>query len=105
MSLLPAAAAAKTGAESYQKYCAKCHGERGGADGPAADVLDVRPGKLNDCERMQSLDDAYLEQIITKGGESVGKSAQMPAAKRVPAAELPGLIKHLRSFCEHKPEA
>jgi len=103
LTLLAGTAAAKTGEESYQKYCVKCHGDTGAGDGPAAEVLDVRPGKLSDCERMKTLDDAYLEKIITNGGESVGKSAQMPAAKRVKAEELPELIKYLRSFCSDGP--
>jgi len=103
--LFAAAAAAKTGEQSYQMYCVKCHGDTGAGDGPAAEVLDVRPGKLSDCERMKTLDEAYLKKIITNGGESVGKSAQMPAAKRVKAEELPGLIKYLRSFCSDGPGA
>ncbi|MFQ5478135.1 MAG: c-type cytochrome [Candidatus Binatia bacterium] len=93
-------ATAETAEENYGKYCAKCHGDDGSGNGPAADVLDVFPGDFTDCERMASILDEDLATITATGGEAVGRSRQMPAAARIPPEDLPALVEYVRSFCK-----
>ncbi|MFQ5353169.1 MAG: hypothetical protein ACE5D3_08875, partial [Candidatus Binatia bacterium] len=58
------------------------------------------PADFSDCSHMKSLTDAYLLEIVKKGGEAVGKSLQMPPAAKVAEEDLPALIDYIRSFCE-----
>lgn len=88
--------------ETYQQFCASCHGEDGTGNGPAAFVLEKPPQDFSDCKAMASKSTEYLVKIITEGGAAVGKSVQMPASgKNLSAqqiAELADFIAH--NFCE-----
>jgi mono/diheme cytochrome c family protein len=64
--------------EIYQQRCVACHGEKGLGDGPASAGLTPRPRAFSDHDWQQSVDDAYIQQIIQFGGTAVGKSAAMP---------------------------
>jgi len=59
----------------YQAYCSGCHGTSGKGDGPAAKTMPVEPAD-HTCGSMTKHSDAYLIDIIAKGGTRVGKSAQ-----------------------------
>jgi len=98
--LVPKLSRAVDAEENYAKHCVKCHGENGDGKGPASAVLDVSPGDFSDCETMKTLSDEFLVTIITTGGEAVGKSPQMPAARKVAAEDIPALVKYIRGFCE-----
>ncbi len=93
---------AATAEENFQEHCAKCHGEEGRGDGPAADVLDQELPDFTDCEYMKTLSDEYLTKIISEGGEAVGKSRQMPAGKRAKLAEedIEPMVNFVRSLCQ-----
>jgi mono/diheme cytochrome c family protein len=69
---------AKAGLEVHKKNCLRCHGERGKGDGPAAKLLKTKPSDWSDKAKMSGLSDDYLFKIITKGGETSGKSKLMP---------------------------
>ena len=59
----------------YQSRCALCHGESGLGDGRmAAIVKSPPPFNLT----LSVMPDAYLKEIITRGGEAMGRSVQMP---------------------------
>lgn len=66
------------GKKYYVTYCSGCHGETGKADGPAAVSLPVRPANHTDGSVMNQLSDKVLVEIISKGGQAVGKSPFMP---------------------------
>lgn len=66
------------GKRLYQTYCSGCHGPSGKGDGPVAKTLAVRPAD-HTRSAMSKHTDQYLADIISKGGASVGRSAQMPA--------------------------
>jgi mono/diheme cytochrome c family protein len=66
------------GKRLYQAYCSGCHGLSGKGDGPAAKTLPVKPADHTRIE-MNKYTDQYLIEIISKGGASVGRSAQIPA--------------------------
>ena len=67
---------ASAGGQSYQLYCATCHGREGKGDGPAA-PKNPAPANHSDAVYMGKLDDAYLYRVIQKGGAAVGKSPLM----------------------------
>lgn len=62
----------------YRKMCVSCHGEAGRGDGPAADVLAVKPRDFAAPGFLAGVDQGQLQRVILEGGPAVGKSAQMP---------------------------
>ena len=72
------AAEVETGATLYIKHkCARCHGDEGKGDGP---VFAKKGKSIEDWTQPATLaefDDAYLAEIIVKGGKALGKSPKM----------------------------
>ena len=70
------------GQQTFLTYCAMCHGEWGGGDGPLAAQLQreahVRPAMLNNRDRMNQLSRDELIRVITTGGGHTGRSNLMP---------------------------
>ena len=91
----------------YQTYCTGCHGSSGRGDGPAAKTLPVRPADHTRAE-MTKHSDQYLFDIISEGGASVGKSAQMPAwgavIKEQQILEIVGYIRGLSRPADDSPQ-
>ncbi len=79
----------------YMQRCTMCHGASGAGDGPGAADLNPKPRNLQDAAWQTSVDDAYIEKIITLGGAGVGKSAAMPPNPDI-ASNLP-VMKALRA--------
>ncbi len=69
------------GEETFQIYCASCHGERGLGDGVAAASLDPHPQNL--AENQKNLSDAYLFWRIAEGGMMEPFSSAMPSWKGI----------------------
>jgi len=67
------------GKELFKSNCAPCHGESGKGDGPGGQVLPVKPADLGERIAANRYSDQYLIDVISKGGNSVGKSNFMPA--------------------------
>jgi len=65
------------GRVQYLTFCASCHGESGGGDGPLSETLDPRPARHNDPRYMNALSDEHLFRVIKFGGAAVGKSPTM----------------------------
>ncbi|MDP6184334.1 MAG: cytochrome c [Gammaproteobacteria bacterium] len=70
----------QSGAGNYMGNCLACHGATGGGDGPLADSLggDIKPRSLADPSLLSVRTDAFLFDVIKKGGKSVGLSELMP---------------------------
>jgi mono/diheme cytochrome c family protein len=70
------------GQEAYLQYCAMCHGQWGGGDGPVAAQLTqeakAHPAALNDRERMSRLSRDEVIRVIERGGAHTGRSNLMP---------------------------
>jgi len=66
------------GKAKYQEHCASCHGTEGKGDGPDAKDLTPKPRNHTDGNAMNRLRDNYLFTVIKSGGQTVGKSDQMP---------------------------
>lgn len=81
-ALVPSLALAEGNVEKgkalYAQQCASCHGVGGKGDGPAAAMLNPKPGNLTDKTYMAGLKDEQLVEAIKKGGGAVGKSPLMP---------------------------
>lgn len=58
----------------YRNYCVLCHGESGEGDGRAAKVHTPKPANLVTSQ----VPAAYIELIVRKGGEGVGRYRGMP---------------------------
>ncbi|MGE5306612.1 MAG: c-type cytochrome [Alphaproteobacteria bacterium] len=63
----------------FKSNCAPCHGGSGKGDGPGGQALPVKPAHLGERIATNRYSDQYLIDMISKGGNSVGKSNFMPA--------------------------
>jgi len=78
--LVPHARAdSEAGKEIYRQNCAPCHGVSGKGDGLGAQGLPVRPADHTDGAVMKGRSDAFLRDVISKGGSAMGLSPFMPA--------------------------
>jgi cytochrome c553 len=86
---------------SFLMFCAGCHGKTGGADGPTAASLSIKPRNFTDCAAMSKISDDTIFKVIKYGGASAGLSSEMPGwAAAMSDDEIKGLAKHVRSFCK-----
>lgn len=58
----------------FFNYCVTCHGPNADGNGRAAKLYDPRPANL----RASDKNDAYMRQIIRRGGKAMGRSEFMP---------------------------
>lgn len=97
------AGAGKTAFEArrvFQTLCATCHGSEGKGNGPASAGLDPKPRDYTDKAWQSTVTDDQLRQIITLGGQAVGKSAVMPGSPQLKSqpAVVDELVKIIRAF-------
>jgi mono/diheme cytochrome c family protein len=87
------------GQKLYATYCSGCHGDKGKGDGPAAKSLPVKPADHTDGNVMNQFSDKYLQDIISKGGGGVGKSAFMPGwSTQLKEKEVREIVAYMRSI-------
>jgi len=73
------------GRQLYTFYCTPCHGMQGAGDGQLAKLLDPKPRDHTDGkgtrpgDGMNDRTDEQLFKAITKGGQGINKSVNMPA--------------------------
>lgn len=96
------------GEEAYLAYCAMCHGDHGGGNGPLAAALAeagaTRPAHLDDEQRLAELGKAELKRIITLGGLHTGRSGVMPAwGERLDSTLVADIVDHLMTLPSSKP--
>lgn len=91
----PPARADEPGAVIFHTRCAICHGHN--ADGRSELARIMRPPPAN--LRASHLSDAQRAQIVRKGGESVGRSANMPNWEmELKEEELVAVLGYVRSI-------
>jgi mono/diheme cytochrome c family protein len=102
VSASPASAAdAAKGKTIFTKSCGGCHGETGKGDGAAAAALNPKPKDLSDKTYNSKLDDAYLHNIITKGGAAVGKAPLMPSfSSQLKEQDINDVVAYIRSLAK-----
>jgi len=89
------------GKQLYRENCAPCHGESGKGDGVGAQSLPVRPADHTNGALMSSRTDAFLRDVIVKGGTGVGLSAFMPAWQGIfNEQEIRDLVGYIRSLAQ-----
>jgi mono/diheme cytochrome c family protein len=96
---MPDADAVARGRETYQLYCASCHGATGDGDGPVSAGLEPKPAKHSDGNYMNELTDAHLHKVIKEGGSSVGKSPLMaPWGGTLSDAQIDDVVAYIRTL-------
>jgi cytochrome c553 len=94
-------ARADSAEENYATYCARCHGDRGRADGPSVSTLSTKPRNFADCSQMAKISDDTMFQAVKDGGASVGLPTDMPSwSNDLSDDEIHELVKFVRAFCK-----
>jgi mono/diheme cytochrome c family protein len=87
------------GKRIYRENCAPCHGESGKGDGAGARSLPVRPADHTNPAVMNARTDAFLRDVIAKGGNALGLSSFMPAWQGIfKDDEIQDLVGYIRSL-------
>ncbi len=87
------------GERLYRTYCAGCHGETGEGDGLHSFTLNPPPANHADSAFMSKLSNDYLFKVISNGGASVDKSAEMPTWRDVlNKNEIENVIIYIRTL-------
>lgn len=89
-----------SGARLYARFCAGCHGARGGGDGPNARYLPVPPAVHASRAAMAARTDDRLFDAIAAGGAPLDRSARMPAfGETLAPGQIAALVRHIRVLC------
>jgi cytochrome c oxidase cbb3-type subunit III len=89
------------GKNLYATYCSSCHGDKGKGDGVASKSLPVKLADHTSGLIMNQLSDKFLFDIISNGGNSVGKSSMMPAwGGQLNEKQIRDVIAYLRSIAD-----
>jgi len=86
----PTPALLARGRAAYEQHCARCHGPKGEADGPAAAALKDKPFNL----AKQRLQAAFVFGAITEGIPGT----PMPSFARLPAEERWAIAHHVEGL-------
>jgi len=95
----PIVVTAKT-RETYQWYCAQCHGIKGKGDGINAKFLTVPPRNHTKAEYLETRTDEQFFKAIKFGGLSVGRAPCMPAwGNTLKDSTIYELVRYIRELC------
>ena len=95
------AAVAHPGKVVYERHCATCHGATGGADGPGAAALAIKPPPLTDGRLLNPLPDDFLVTVVRDGAGAVGLAPQMPAFGRLlTEREIRDVVGYVRTLAQ-----
>lgn len=87
---------ARLGRVLYRNYCSLCHGPNGEGDGKMARII-KNPPPFN--LTLSRAPDVYLQNIVLKGGEAMGRSPRMPPwTGQLTKDEVQSIILHLKSL-------
>ena len=87
--------------ETYQWYCAQCHGVKGKGDGINAKFLTVPPRNHTKAEYLETRTDEQFFQAIKFGGLSVGRAPCMPAwGHTLSDSTIHELVRYIRELCQ-----
>jgi mono/diheme cytochrome c family protein len=92
-----AEAAVFRGGLVYANYCVTCHGVMADGNGRAARLYDPRPANL----RASNKNDAYVELIVRRGGELLGRSGKMPPwEEELTDEQISDIVQYIRSLIQ-----
>ena len=87
--------------ETYQWYCAQCHGLEGKGDGINAQFLTVPPRDHTKSEYIETRSDEELFDAIKLGGHAVGRAPCMPAwGHTLDDESIKSLVRYIRELCQ-----
>src|SRR5215470_15451736 len=85
----------------YERHCGTCHGATGGADGPGAAALAIKPPPLTNGRLLNPLSDDFLSTVVRDGAAAVGLAPQMPAFGRLlTEREIRDVVAYVRTLAQ-----
>jgi len=97
------AADIRAGQQTYDTYCANCHGVKGNGEGQSAKWLTPLPRDFTACKLMRMYGDADLLKAIKDGGPAALVSYNMPPWGAILTDEqMDDVLAYERSFCTKK---
>ena len=86
--------------ETYQWYCAQCHGVKGKGDGINAKYVTVPPRNHTKAEYLETRSDKELFDGIRLGGLKIGRAPCMPAwGHTLDEETIWSLVRYIRELC------
>ncbi len=86
--------------DTYQWYCAQCHGIHGKGDGINARLLTVLPRDHTKADYLETRTDEQLFQAIKSGGLAAGRAPCMPGwGHTLDDGAIHGLVRYIRELC------
>src|SRR5690348_10892393 len=102
-TLSSAAADPASGKQTYDTYCANCHGVNGNGEGRSAKWLMPLPRDFTACKLMRMYQDADLFKAIKDGGPAAFVSFNMPPWGALLAdGQIDDVLAYVRTFCAPK---
>jgi len=87
--------------QTYQWYCAQCHGIEGEGNGINAKFLTVPPRNHTKGDYLETRTDEQLFEAIKFGGLSVGRAPCMPAwGHTLDEDTIHSLVQYIRELCQ-----
>ena len=86
--------------DTYQFYCAQCHGTDGHGKGINAPHLTVPPRDHTKADYLETRTDEHLFTAIQQGGLSVGRAPCMPSwGHTLDENTIHSLVSYIRELC------
>jgi cytochrome c oxidase cbb3-type subunit 3 len=87
--------------QTYQWYCAQCHGVEGKGNGINAKFLTVPPRNHTKAEYLETRSDEQIYEAIKFGGLSVGRAPCMPAWEHTLNEDaIQSMVRYIRELCQ-----
>jgi mono/diheme cytochrome c family protein len=87
--------------DTYQFYCAQCHGTDGHGKGINAPHLTVPPRDHTKADYLETRTDEHLFTAIQQGGLAVGRAPYMPSwGHTLDENTIHSLVSYIRELCQ-----
>lgn len=87
--------------DTYQWYCAQCHGVKGKGNGINSTFLTVPPRDHTKADYLETRTDEQLFNAIKLGGVAVGRAPCMPAwGHTLDKETITSLVRYIRELCQ-----
>ena len=87
--------------DTYQFYCAQCHGTDGHGNGINAPHLTVPPRDHTKADYLETRTDEHLFTAIQQGGLAVGRAPCMPSWQyTLDENTIHSLVSYIRELCQ-----